>query len=333
MRKIFVMIRDKLGDSIIAFQALSAYRAAHPEDEITLMVHGHYMPLFAREKGYRFVPYVSSLQALAWVLWQRLTLRRFDVVLVLRGSGSKVAWIARLLSARLRIHALNRYPDIFPDTPPDPGLALTIVETHIEAAMRSLRSLDPNLQYPERLRLPGLDAYRQTSEAVVICPVSDEVRRTLSRDDVIQLLPEIRRRHPGMKVWILVRRSGEEGFMAGDLAGAEVRAFESIEPLLVLLGKAAAYYGVDTGLYHIAAAMGLPAVVFFGPSQPYKVILPGQAAEPVRLAALGQSHCDNKECTTPVCIHQAVADWSAMPRPGADFPEGCPLLSPPSEQK
>lgn len=333
MKKIFVVIRDKLGDSVISFQALAAYRAANPDDEITVMAYRHYMPLFVGEKGYRFVPYTSSRQALIWALWQRLTLRRFDVVLVLRGSGSKVVWIARLLLAKLRIHALNRYPEIFPDTPPDPGLALTIDEILIEAAMRSLRSLDPSLQFPDRLSLPGLAVYRKSPDAVVICPVSDELRKNLSRDDVIQLLPEIRRRHPGMKVWILVRRSGEEGFVAGELAGAEVRAFESIEPLLTLLGKAGAYYGVDTGLYHIAAAMDLPTVVFFGPTQPYKVILPAQNAEPVRLAALGQSHCDNKECTTPVCIHRAVADWSAMPCPQAAFPEGCPLLSLPSEQK
>jgi ADP-heptose:LPS heptosyltransferase len=296
------------------------------------MVHGHYMPLFGREKGYRFVPYVSSAQALAWVLWQRLTFRKFDVVLVLRGSGSKVAWMARLLSAKLRLHALNRYPDIFPDTPPDPGLALTIDEIHIEAAMRSLRSLDPELQFPKRLDIPGLAAYRETPEAVVICPVSDEIRRTLSRDDVIQLLPEVRRRHPGVKIWILVRRSGEEGFVAGDLAGAEVREFESIEPLLALLGKAAAYYGVDTGLYHIAAAMGLPAVVFFGPSQPYKVILPEQETESVRLPELGQTHCDNKDCRSPVCMHKAVAQWSGSPRTDEIFPQGCPLLQLPLEK-
>jgi ADP-heptose:LPS heptosyltransferase len=332
MRKMFVMIRDKLGDSVIAFQALAAYRAANPDDEITLMVHGHYMPLFAHEKGYRFVPYVSSVQAFGWVLWQRLTFRRFDVVLVLRGSGSKVAWIARLLSTKVRIHALNRYPDIFLETPPDPGLALTIDEIHIEAAMRSLRSLDSDLQFPKRLHIPGLAAYRQTSEAVVICPVSDEIRRTLSHDDVIQLLPEIRRRHPGVKIWVLVRRSGEEGFVAGDLAGAEVRAFESIEPLLILLGKAVAYYGVDTGLYHIAAAMGVPAVVFFGPSQPYKVILPEQETESVRLSELGQTHCDNKDCQRPVCMHKAVAQWSGSPCTDETFPQGCPLLQQPLEK-
>lgn len=326
MKRMFVVIRDKLGDSIIAFQALSTYRLAHPEDDITLMVHEHYMPLFVGERGYRFVPYRSSLQAFAWVLWQRITFRRFDVVLVLRGSGSKVAWMTRLLSANLRIHALNRYPEIFPDTPPDPGPELTSHETHIEAAMRSLRSLDPGLKYPECLRLPGLDAYHRSTEAVVICPVSDELRRTLSRDDVIRLLPAIRLRHPGKKIWILVRHSGEGGFVAGDFEGAEIRAFGAIVPLLKILGLAAAYYGVDTGLYHVAAAMGIPAVVFFGPSQPYKVVLPRQITESVRLRALGEWHCDNKGCTTPVCIHKALADWSANPSESV-FPERCPLSS------
>ena len=51
MKKIFVLIRDKLGDTVIAFQALAAYRAAHPDDEITLMVHAHYLPIIATEKA------------------------------------------------------------------------------------------------------------------------------------------------------------------------------------------------------------------------------------------------------------------------------------------
>jgi ADP-heptose:LPS heptosyltransferase len=325
MKRVFVMIRDKLGDTVIAFQALSEYSAAHPEDHLTVMVHKHYLPLFEREAGYHFVPYASSFQAFTWAIWQRIILRRYDVILVLRGTGIKVISIARILSGKLRIHALNRYPDVFPDTPPDPGCELTSKEHHIEAAMRALRSLDPELSYPERLHLQGLATYLMEKEAVVICPVSDEVRRTLSRDDVMRMLPEIRKRHRERKIWILVRNSGEGGFFAGDFAGAEVHPFQTVTGFLTLFGKADAYYGVDTGLYHVAAAMGIPAVVFFGPSQPYRVIMPAQKTEAVRLVPLGSRHCENKACPDPVCIHQAVADWSGVVLAKSPLPVRCPL--------
>lgn len=325
MKKIFVLIRDKLGDTVIAFQALAAYRAAHPEDEITVMVHAHYLPLFIREPGYRLLPYRSSAQALAWALWQRLAFQHFDAVVVLRGFGAKVAKIAKLLPAKQRIHGLNRFPKTFQDSAPPLDPLIGEAQIHIAPAMRALQVLAPNLAYPERLLLPGLAHYRKTPSAAVICPVSDEIRRSLSVQDVMHLLPTIQQRHPGLAIHILVRNSGEGGFVAGQFADAKVLAFGDIEGLLQQLGGAAAYYGSDTGLYHIAAAMDLPSVIFFGPSQPYKVILPAQQTEAVRLEELGQIHCDNKACQTPVCIHRTIANWTGTAMPDMPTPEQCPL--------
>lgn len=326
MKKIFVMIRDKLGDTLIAFQALAAYRAAHPDDVITLMVHAHYQPIFAKEPGYRLLPYHSSAQAFVWALWQRLACRRFDALVVLRGFGEKIVRLTKLLPATQRIHALSRFPEAFPDSPPLPSPACLSEQALIASAWRGLRVLDPVLPCPDRLSLPGLIAhYRQTPEIVVICPVSDEVRKNLSVEDVVMMLPLIRSRHHALNIKVLVRHSGEGGFVSGPLGAAEVVAFGSIERLLELLGRAAAYYGCDTGLYHVATAMGLPALVVFGPTQPHKIILPAQDAVAVRLVALGQAHCDNRACLTPVCVRQTVAAWASSPALAIPFPENCPL--------
>ena len=326
MKKIFVMIRDKLGDTLIAFQALATYRAAHPDDVITLMVHAHYLPIFAKEPGYHLLPYRSSAQAFVWALWQRLVCRRFDALVVLRGFGEKIVRLTKLLSATQRIHALSRFPEAFPDSPQLPSPACLSEQALIASAWRGLRVLDPALPCPDRLSLPGLIAhYRRTPEIVVICPVSDELRKNLSVDDVATMLPLICSRHHALSIKVLVRHSGDGGFVAGPLGAAEVVAFGSIERLLELLGRAAAYYGCDTGLYHVATAMGLPALVVFGPTQPHKIILPAQDALAVRLMALGQAHCDNRACLTPVCIRQTVAAWANSPALTTPFPENCPL--------
>jgi hypothetical protein len=175
MKKIFVMIRDKLGDTLIAFQALATYRAAHPDDVITLMVHAHYLPIFAKEPGYHLLPYRSSAQAFVWALWQRLACRRFDALVVLRGFGEKIVRLTKLLPATQRIHALSRFPEAFRDSPPLPSPACLSEQALIASAWRGLRVLDPALPCPDRLSLPGLIAhYRRTPEIVVICPVSDE---------------------------------------------------------------------------------------------------------------------------------------------------------------
>ncbi len=74
-----------------------------------------------------------------------------------------------------------------------------------------------------------------------------------------------------------------------------------------------AYYGADTGLYHLAAAMDIPATVVFGPTQPGRIILPRQNAASVRLEVLAEEHCDVKACRNPVCIEQACANLAPQP--------------------
>lgn len=328
MKRLFVLIRDKLGDTIIAFQGLAAYRAMHPEDEITVMVHAHYLPLIDHEPGYRFVPYTSSLQAILWAWRQRIFGRPYDALLVLRGFGEKIGRLARILPTRKRIHFLGRMPDIFRESPPALSPEEDARQTLIAPVVRALRQVSPDLPAPQALALSALSARRLQPTYVVVCPVTDEARKNVSPADVATMLPGIRRRHPGMPVRILVRTPGEQGFEAGkSFLGAEVIAFRSISGLLHELGEAAFYYGADTGLYHVAVAMGIPALVFFGPTQPYKVMLPGQDAWAVRLQALGQDHCDIKGCITPICLKNAIALWSGDSPTSSNYPERCPLLA------
>ena len=82
-------------------------------------------------------------------------------------------------------------------------------------------------------------------------------------------------------------------------------------------------YSTDTGLYHLAVAMGVPTTTYYGPTQPWKNAF---AAQPdlarVRLAALGGDHCEEKQCRRPVCLANAVA-LHAGAQPGSSV-EGTP---------
>lgn len=326
MRRLFVLIRDKLGDTVIAFQGLSSYRAMHPEDEITVMVHAHYLPLIDYEPGYHFVPYTSSLQAIIWALRQRLWGRPYDALLVLRGFGKKIGQFSRILPAKKRIHFLSRMPEIFKESPCALLPEEDAKQTLIAPVVRALRQMSPGLLAPQALVLPALSARRTQARHVVVCPVTDEARKNISPTDVAAMLPEIRRRHPGLPIRILVRTAGEQGFEVGKpIPDAEVVAFGSIVGLLQEFNEAACYYGADTGLYHVAVAMGIPAIVFFGPTQPYKVMLPKQNAWAVRLRSLKQDHCNMKGCRSPVCLQNAIVLWSKGAPPSLNYPEGCPL--------
>lgn len=328
MRRLLVFVRDKLGDSVIAFQTLLSYRDAHPDDDITVVVHGHYLPLFIREAGFKFVAYRSFYLAYLWAVAQRFLGRRYDALVVLRGFGPKIVKLSRLIAADRKIHSHNRVPAVFPDSPPPFLPQERQINTHIAPSMRALRMLDPQLKDPVRLNFPVLSSMRQRQEAVVVCPISDEVRRSLTVQDVNMMLPALRKRFPGLSVRVLVRYPKENGFESCAFQDCEVRAFRDIVGMLKELAVAGAYVGVDTGIYHVAAAMGVPSIVFFGPSMPHIVVLPEQQTESVRLPEVSGRFCENEACRNPICIKRAVRAWIGDARTEQDTPpENCLLTS------
>jgi ADP-heptose:LPS heptosyltransferase len=145
------------------------------------------------------------------------------------------------------------------------------------------------------------------------------------------LLDEVARRHPDKKVWLIInpRDRGAHEFLAAPVApNCEVKTFSSLSNLLGIIVQLDAYYGTDTGLYHLAAAMGVPATVMFGPTQPQRIVMPRQpGATWVRLQVLGASHCEIKDCRKPLCVYQCVASFARAEcaTPLEATPPACPL--------
>jgi len=112
------------------------------------------------------------------------------------------------------------------------------------------------------------------------------------------------------------------------------RPFRNLRALLTEYLQTSAWYGTDTGLYHVAVALGLPATVFFGPTQPWRVVAREQPnVKVVRLVGLGQAHCDVISCRNAACLHHAVAIWAGNSAPidSSGTPANCPLRNLESE--
>lgn len=152
------------------------------------------------------------------------------------------------------------------------------------------------------------------------------------------LLAEISNRHPGLPVRVFVNESDRgcaELVAAGLPAGVEFFRFPQLEDLVGGFVGLTHLYCTDTGLYHLAAAMGVPATVFYGPTQPWKNMMPGQStSRGVRLAVLGREHCEEKSCVDPVCIEGAIRGFGRSARPGSleRTPAQCPLRQFPVEK-
>ena len=334
MRRVLFVLRTKLGDTLIHFQTVQAFVARHPRDEVALLIRRDYAPLLEGTQGVRFVWFRNRAELVAKLLWLRLTRPSFDALVVLTGYGPAMLQIATLARATRRLFFDARFPDAYPESP-QPYDETSLVDRSWQTA----RLLDPDLPKPTRLALPVLASRRAPRAAdqgpVGLVPLANELRKNMDAAALAALVERARVLHPGRPVWILLNpadRGAESVLRAPRPAGVEVKTFRDLGDLVPLYRELGAWYGTDTGLYHLAVALGIPATVFFGPTQPRLIVMPDQpGVTALRIAALGDGHCDEKACARPVCLHQAVAVWrgaGAAPRLD-DTPPGCPLRAAP----
>ncbi|HEX7383419.1 MAG TPA: glycosyltransferase family 9 protein, partial [Burkholderiaceae bacterium] len=142
--------------------------------------------------------------------------------------------------------------------------------------------------------------------------------------------------HPGRALHVLVNRADADAqpllaMAAKDgLPGdARFREFPRLEDLVAELACLEHLHATDTGLYHLAAAMDVPLTTYFGPTQPRRNGFPAQPGlARVRIAALGDEHCEEKDCRRPVCLEIAVARHHGVAPPAyalEERPGGCLL--------
>jgi ADP-heptose:LPS heptosyltransferase len=325
-RRVLFVLRGKLGDTIVAYATVRAYADANPGDQLTLLVRANYAPLFAREAGLRVIGFSSRLAMFAKLAWMRWFEPPFDALLVLLGFGPPVRWLGRMVRARRKIYLDGRFREVYPEWPeiPEPHL-------HSEPAWRIARLFAPDLAQPQWSRIPSLAALRRPARAIGIAPVSDEPRRSMSPAVVHALVAALTQRHPGYAIHVLVNPADADAkplLRAGLPAGAQLRNFPTLATLFDELSVLEHLHSTDTGLYHLAAAMGIPVTAYFGPTQPWRN---GFAAQPaltrVRIAAIGGEHCEEKGCLRPACLEIAVAAYAGA-RIESDIdgrPPGCLL--------
>jgi ADP-heptose:LPS heptosyltransferase len=306
MRRVLFVLRGKLGDTVASFATVRAYADAFPGDDVTLLVRASYAPLFRSEQGIRVVDFSSRVVMFAKLAMIRLLEPPFDALLVLLGSGAPILRLGRMVRADRKIFLDGRLREIYPEWPELPQ-----IHVHAEPAWRVARMFAPELALPQHSRIPSLAALRRPARVIGIAPVSDEPRRTMSPRIVHALISALAQQHAGFAIHVLVNTDDEEAqplLEAGLPAEARLRNFPTLQALVEELSVLHHLHTTDTGVYHLAAAMGVPLTTYYGPTQPWKNGFPGQPdLTRIRLAALGGEHCEEKGCLRPVCLEKAVA--------------------------
>lgn len=307
--RVLVDLPNWLGDVVHALPALAALAAANRRGETSALLPAAYAPL-ARLLGVE----VIARPAGAGFAWARRRLRqRFDVVvtarhstrakLLLAGSGAPV----RLASRGRGATALGL------------GTFAVVRSRHqrhdLDGALARL-GLAPEAAAPFRLALP------------------DHLRRQGARQrallgggpGLVAVLPATRgvqaKRYP-TRHFVAVARAladsgvtpvvvvgpGEEALALPLVAGAGARVAPTawaLDEIAALLASCNAAVGNDSGLTHVAAAVGCPTVALFGPTAAARTAPVGGALIVHAPAAAGSGRLDQLDPAEVVHAVSAV---------------------------
>jgi heptosyltransferase-3 len=292
VRRIGVFKMRNIGDVLMITPLLRALRETFPDARITVVVNAGTEAMLAGN------PHIDDV-----IVYRRdeggvlrrelgflreLRRRRFDLTIGLT-EGSRTAWCSRLSGARYRLGSAHYSWSRFDPrrrfynlpAPSWPPITMHEVERHfflLEAAGLRLKSTTPGplvLAVPDDLRrwAEGQVAPLRPARLVHVHPVSRWLWKCWddrSMAAVIDWLQEKR----GARVLVTtgpVERERERARQIVALCRTKPLFFDgglSLTQLAALSSVTAGYFGVDTAPMHVAAAVGVPVVALFGPTNP-----------------------------------------------------------------
>jgi heptosyltransferase-3 len=289
LRRALVIKLGHIGDVLVTTPVITALHQAHPGIEVTALVNE------GTEAMLENSPYISRVLALRrrhagrldearfqLGLLKDLRAQDFDLALELSG-GDRGAFLARASGARLRVGFAPKKPHLraraFHLLADGRGTVNHVVETFLrQVRLLGIEPMDTRLKlFPgeaARAQAAGLLAKHGLTPGgyALIHPTSRWMFKTWTPAGNALVVEHLR--GLGLKVLLsaapaehemrLVRQildllPSREGVV--DLAGQL-----DLPLLAALMEKACVFFGVDSAPMHMAAALGVPVAVLFGPS-------------------------------------------------------------------
>lgn len=321
--KILVRAPNWIGDVVMSLPALRALAARYPEASITVLAKPWVADLY---QGVRVIPLegVSGLRDLAvkWRLVQKLKAERFDLAVLLPNSFES-AVLVKLAGIR-RIVAYDRDGRglILPDAidRPLPGEIPEHERYYYLELLRRAGIIDALPDVPE-IRFDGIpearargDAlFREAGVALPVVGVSPGAAFGGAKRWLPERFAEAASRLGGS---VAVFGSASEKTLCDQVANAAGgRSFAGATTLRAFIDMVAAcslFLCNDSGAMHIAAALGVPSVTVFGPTNEHATGPTGSTAvivrEPVECAPCGHRECPiDHRCMTRVTVDHLMA--------------------------
>jgi ADP-heptose:LPS heptosyltransferase len=310
-KSILVVDLHLIGDMVLLVPLLASLRQAHPDARITLLAgpwaasivlpenivdeHVPFVAGWVKRRGW-----ISSLTSTAKLI-RHLRRRRWDWAIDVRGDVRQIV-LMTLAGARRRIgFSFTGGEALLTDVVADDG-QLSHLADHLKRIALHVGCWRPGEQYAPRLRLlpeeksiadgiePFVGFHFGASASLRRLPVEEAALLINSfagtnenlvvfdadelRDYIVELKAALR---PMVKERLVVWR-GE------------------LREMIVMMSRARHMYAMDSGPAHIAAALGIPTTVFFGPSRPEYTAPVGDTVEIAQIVDMTCRPCDHYHC-------------------------------------
>lgn len=150
--------------------------------------------------------------------------------------------------------------------------------------------------------LPVRKNRRQNSRTILLHPGAGSIRKRWPVSNFLQV--EAMLKNDGLKPEFILGPAEES--LVDELQHADrlVHLLDDLSKLAALLETAGGYIGNDSGASHLAAYLGLPAAVIFGPADPARWTPIGRAVRVVRpgLQCRPCFESDPANCDDPQCL-------------------------------
>lgn len=274
MRILVIKLAD-IGDVLTATPALRSLRRTFPNASITALTSLHCAGLLERTG---FVDEVLAFDkwspALPAALGLHLRRRRFDAMLLLhhlttpRGVA-KYAALSTAVGAPVRAGLDNGRGWFLTHRAPDHGFGIRheVEYCNDVTGMLGAQPDHGQLEFPmsEQDRAYAKEALPPVRPLVAVHPGSGSY--STARRWPIERYQEVVQRLGAAGISpIAVGGPGEESLGRALGAGIDLTGRTTMSQLGAVLGGCAAFVGNDSGVMHIAAAVGTPVVALFGPS-------------------------------------------------------------------
>ena len=277
--RILIRLPNWVGDIMMALPAVQLVKQTFPEACLIGMARANHIALVKRCPVFDEVVTASSQTGLGryraiWASARQLRTADADVAVLMATSfeAALTVWLAGIPvrvghDTDYRRVLLNKVVEVVDGHRSDGFLDLVSASGTRSANSRNmLRCTEADRQFAQRFFDNA--GIRPGARPVFVNPAAAKTPRAWSADRFFRLAQEIGRRHEDLSVLVHDRYPFEGP--SGWAASRSVHAFAdaSLVELAAVIERCSLYVGNDSGPMHIAAALGVPTVGIYGPSNP-----------------------------------------------------------------